>query len=100
MPNGNYVVAGGTNSFGNGAGEFYLTQFDPNQIFLWTKTFGGVNVDDCFAMSMLNNNSFFTVGLTQSFGPWDIYVTKTNLSGYIGCNEFTPNMSMTLASVT
>ena len=100
MPNGNYVVAGGTNSFGNGAGEFYLTQFDPNQIFLWTKTFGGVNFDDCFAMSMLNNNSFFTVGLTQSFGPWDIYVTKTNLSGYSGCNEFTPNMSMTLASVT
>src|SRR3972149_2953873 len=25
MPNGNYVVAGGTKSFGNGAGEVYLT---------------------------------------------------------------------------
>jgi hypothetical protein len=100
LADGSFVVGGASESFGAGMYDFYLTKFDANQIFTWTKTFGGTSYDWGYAVEETPDNGFIIAGSTPSFGPGDIYVVKTDASGYSGCNEFTPNMSMTLASVT
>lgn len=99
LSDGSFVTGGATESFGAGMYDFYLTKFDSNGIFDWTKTFGGTSYDHGYSAEETSDKGFIMTGFTPSFGPADIYLVKTDSSGYTGCNEFVPNMSMTFASV-
>jgi hypothetical protein len=99
LSSGDYIIAGGTNSFGLGSGDFYLSEFDSSGIFVWNKTFGGSGVDGAYTSDITNDGSIFSAGFTQSFSPGGICLVKTDSSSNSGCNQFAPTMSMTFASV-
>jgi hypothetical protein len=82
MKNG-YLLAGGTNSFGNGDYDVYVVAIDREGEQLWDKTYGGTNHD--FAYKIINdNNNFILAGYSSSFNNSlnsDGYILKINDKG-------------------
>jgi hypothetical protein len=80
---GGYVVAGWTNSFGNGGDDFYLIRLDGNGQLLWTKAYGGTGNDRAWALIQDQNGGFALCGQTSSFGasPNQFYLVKTDAQG-------------------
>jgi len=48
---------------------------------LWTKTFGGSSWDEGYYVQQTTDGGFIFLGTTQSFGPIDIWLIRTNSSG-------------------
>lgn len=44
---GGYILAGETQSYGSGQEDFYLVKTDYRGTTLWTRTFGGSEMDIC-----------------------------------------------------
>jgi hypothetical protein len=80
--NGDYVIAGETNSFGAG-GECYIVRLDPAGNLLWTKSVGGSGVDYAKEIAATNDNGCVIVGTTTSYGQGleDAYVVKLDSNG-------------------
>jgi hypothetical protein len=78
-----YTIAAQTNSFGNGELDAYLIRTDENGDTLWTKTFGGPNVDRVFSVDLANDGSILLAGITYSYGAGDrdAYLLKTDPNG-------------------
>jgi len=78
-----YIIAAQTNSFGNGELDAYLIRTDANGDTLWTKTFGGPNVDRVFSVDLANDGSILLAGITYSYGAGDrdAYLLKTDRDG-------------------
>ncbi|MBP7792832.1 MAG: hypothetical protein KA120_07205 [Candidatus Goldbacteria bacterium] len=78
-----YMLAGGSNSFGNGDYDVYVIAVNEDGEQLWDKTYGGVNYD--FAYSIINDNeNFVLAGYTSSFNDSlnsDGYILKINNRG-------------------
>ena len=49
---GGFVIAGETYSFGAGGYDFYLIRTDSTGDTLWTRTYGGVQDETCFALTL------------------------------------------------
>lgn len=93
---GGYIIAGYAQSYGAGNGDVYLIRTNANGDTLWTKTYGGTNVDDGLSVQQTSDGGFIIVGETVSFGAgnFDIYLIKTDSNGdtlwtrtYGGTNE-------------
>jgi hypothetical protein len=82
---GGYVIGGRTNSFGAGNYGVYLIKTNTNGDTLWTKTFGGSNVDEAYSVKQTTDDGYVIVGDTKSSGAgdYDVYLIKTNASGVI-----------------
>jgi hypothetical protein len=80
---GGYIIAGRTNSFGPGNYSVYLVKTNANGDTLWTKTFGGGNVDDAYSVQQTNDGGYVITGETRSSGAgdYDVYLIKTNENG-------------------
>lgn len=81
-PDGNYMLLGFTESFGNGSRDIYVVKVDPNGTELWSKTFGGANQDG--AMDMVHNGTnWMILGFTYSFGAGDndMWLLEMNSNG-------------------
>ncbi len=78
-----YIMAGSSNSFGAGQGDFYLVKTDSFGDTLWTRTFGGVSQDVAQSIQQTSDGGYIVAGHTRSFSPggWDFYVVKTNSLG-------------------
>lgn len=78
-----YLLAGLTSSFGAGSYDYYLVKTDRNGDTLWTKTYGGVEVDECRAVTETADNSYMLGGATRSFGAGnaDYWIIKTDSDG-------------------
>ncbi len=78
-----YVIAGLTNSFGEGQQDFYLFKIDDNGNELWSKTYGGDAEDEAYSVKQTPDGGFIITGETYSFdAQWrDIYVVKTDPEG-------------------
>ena len=78
-----YVVAGYTNSFGNGGYDAYLVRTDKNGDTLWTKTYGGADWDFVYSLKQTSDGGFVMAGNTYSYGNGssDAWVLKTNSNG-------------------
>jgi hypothetical protein len=59
---GGYVIAGYTASFGAGSDDFYLIKTNANGDALWTKTYGGVNLDKAFSVQQTNDGGYIISG--------------------------------------
>ncbi len=95
---GGYIISGHSESFGNGASDFYLIRVDEIGDTLWTRTYGGVNGDYAYSIQQTADNGFAVVGTTNSFGEEDnnnIYFVKTNADGISGCNQQTTQTLVT-----
>ncbi|MEI7595776.1 MAG: T9SS type A sorting domain-containing protein [Bacteroidota bacterium] len=80
-----YVIAGYTNSFGNGSDEIYLVKTDSAGNEIFSKTYGGSLSDKGFSLDLTSDKGFVILGQTSSFGLGlnDMYIVKTNSLGNI-----------------
>jgi len=78
---GGYIVAGGTNSFGNGY-QVYLVKTNASGDTLWTRTYGGAGDDRGRSVQQTSDTGYIVAGWTGSFGNgMQVYIIKTNASG-------------------
>lgn len=80
---GGYILAGGTESFGEGIYDVYLIKLDSSGGETWEKTYGGAGSDCSYAILQLDDGGYLVVGNAESFGAGnpDIYLFKTDASG-------------------
>jgi hypothetical protein len=79
--NGDIIILGFTGSFGED-GDFYLVKTDGMGDSIWTKTFGGPDMDNGFTITRADSG-FILLGSSMSFGAGenDIYLIKINNDG-------------------
>ncbi len=64
---GGYIIAGITQSFGSGHGDFLLVKTDSNGTEQWYRTFGGVNHEFNPSVRLSPDGGYILGGLTLSF---------------------------------
>jgi len=80
---GGYIVAGYTDSFGNGNEDVYLIKIDKNGNKIWQKTYGGSDYDEANAITPTRDGGYIVAGWTDSFGNGgeDVYLIKIDKNG-------------------
>ncbi len=78
-----YIIAGFTESFGNGDFDFFLIKTDENGKEQWTKTFGGKGNDRCWSAQPTLDGGYILLGETTSCGAGeeDAYLVKCDARG-------------------
>jgi len=82
-PDGGYILAGQTGSFGAGDWDMYLIKTDANGDSLWTRTYGGPDEDLGCSVGLTSDGGYIVTGGAKSFGGinWDVYLVKTDFVG-------------------
>ncbi len=82
---GGYIIAGSTNSIGNGYNDMYLIKTDPLGNLEWEQAYGGAGGESGSAARQTSDSGFVLIGSTGSFGTGysSIYVVRTNSAGDI-----------------
>jgi len=77
---GGYALAGETESFGAGEEDYWLVKTDENGDSLWSKTFGGREMDYCVSVIQTEDGGYLLAGYSVSFnsGAW---IVKTDANG-------------------
>lgn len=65
---GNYIVAGKTNSMGKGDFDNYILALDKKGKLLWSGTYGGENVDIAHGITRTSDGAVVVVGESDSYG--------------------------------
>jgi len=79
---GGYIIAGTSGSFGNYR-QIYAVKTDANGDTLWTRTYGGSDIDDGYSVQQTSDGGYIFAGATQSFGAgnYDVWLVKTDANG-------------------
>jgi len=85
LPDGGFLLVGGTASFGAGDEDMYAVRINGSGDILWSKTYGGRWPDSANAVVALPDGGFLLVGRASSFGAGgqDMYAVRINGSGDI-----------------
>ncbi len=80
---GGYAIAGTTTSFGAGLSDAYLVKLDANGNLQWTKSIGGKDFEDGYALIQTSDGGYAIAGQTNSFGAggYDVYLVKLDAHG-------------------
>jgi hypothetical protein len=80
---GGLVIAGTTESKGNGSSDIWLFKTDAAGMMKWEKTFGGKEDDYAAGVVQDDDGGFTVAGWTRSFGSgdYDVYFLKVNADG-------------------
>lgn len=79
---GSYVVAGYTESFGEGESDAYLIKTDSTGNEMWSKTFGGSGPEMGRAADETSDGGYVIAGATGSYSDnSDVYLVKTDSEG-------------------
>ncbi|MFH1009998.1 MAG: T9SS type A sorting domain-containing protein [bacterium] len=82
-PDGGYILAGYTESFGAGGTDFWLVKTNANGDSLWSRTFGGASNEQCRSFQQTSEGGYILAGYTYSFGSGltDFYLVCTDANG-------------------
>ena len=80
---GGYMVAGWTQSYGQGAADIWLIKTDSGGDEVWNKTFGGSGNDEGHSTGQTSDGGYMVAGWTQSYGQGgaDAWLIKTDAGG-------------------
>lgn len=79
---GNLIIAAVTNSFGAGSSDVYLIKADSDGNLIWSKTFGGIDVDFIRDILQTSDSGFILAGQVNfSTSTVLSYVIRTNANG-------------------
>jgi predicted secreted protein len=67
-PDGGFILAGSSSSFGSGGNDFWLVRTDGDGDSLWSRAYGGVETETFGGLGVLADSGYFVAGYTQSFG--------------------------------
>jgi len=84
-----YVIAGWTNSFGAGGGDFWLIKTDSFGNSIWSQTYGGTSDEEAYSLQQTNDGGYVIAGATTSYGlgGWDFWWVKTDANGIMRWNQ-------------
>jgi hypothetical protein len=82
LDDGGYIITGNV-ARGSYDCDVYLVRTDSNGDTLWTRAFGGSNLDMGSSVQATSDGGFIIGGQTLSFGAgnWDFYLIKTDANG-------------------
>jgi hypothetical protein len=80
---GGYILAGSTSSFGAGDADLWLIGTDSIGDTLWTKTYGGPDVDRPYSLLQLSDGNYLIGGFTNSSGTgyYEGWLILTDMNG-------------------
>lgn len=82
-PDGGYILAGETFSFGAGEQDVYLIRADSLGSTLWTRTYGGCSSDVARSIHQTTDSGYVITGGTQNpdSGYYEVLLLRTDSSG-------------------
>ena len=82
-PDGDYLIAGSTSTFGVGQEDCYLLKVDDNGTLLFSRTYGGPVMDQAWALALTADGGCIMAGSTDSFGipTRGVYLVRTDAVG-------------------
>jgi uncharacterized repeat protein (TIGR02543 family)/uncharacterized delta-60 repeat protein len=81
---GGYIVAGQTNSFGAGSGDFWVLKLSSTGDVEWQRTYGGSGNDNANSIQQTSDGGYIIAGITGSFGAGgncDTWILKLSSTG-------------------
>ncbi len=80
---GDYIIVGYTMSFGRGREDVYLIRLDAGGDTVWTRTYGGTELDEGRAVCLTSDGYILVAGQTRSYGAGesDVYLLKIDAAG-------------------
>lgn len=80
---GNILVAGATESYGQGRDDVWITKLDPDGKILWSRAIGGVEDDEARTIAPNGQGGFFLTGFTRTYshGKADIFLLNVDAAG-------------------
>ena len=91
---GGYIIAGFTNSIGNGGFDIWFIKTDENGDVEWDQTIGGSLDDLSFFVQQTSDGGYISAGSTYSFGngDQDFYIIKldSDKSTFVSQTRFIP----------
>ncbi|HKR04011.1 MAG TPA: T9SS type A sorting domain-containing protein [Bacteroidia bacterium] len=99
-----FILAGRMQGYNGGGGncgvigpcyDVYLIRTDNTGDTLWTKMYGGNNLDWAYSLELTSDGGFLVTGQTESFNlgflPLCAYLIKADSSGNAVCNQYNTN---------
>ncbi len=82
-PDGGFILAGSSQSYGNERNDVFLLGTDSQGNFLWNKTYGGDGDDSANQIIACTDGNYLIVGSSDSYtnGESDIYLLKVDPAG-------------------
>jgi len=80
---GGYMLAGFTQSFGAGGGDFWLVRTNSAGRMLWNRTYGGSDYDEAQSLIQTADGGYALAGVTRSYGAGvtDFWLVKIDSNG-------------------